>query len=117
MPISRLLAISLFFSLCCAPAGAQLSRQDNAALDRIVVDGYQLQQLPHFFITPPEVASPLAATHEDRAEGICYTMRNYQVVRDDPHSDATHSGGYSTCQPAARFQVHSIEDRIALDAP
>jgi len=44
-----------------------------------------------------------------QGDALCYTMRSFKVARDDPQSDSTHAAGYSTCQPAARFHVHTIE--------
>jgi hypothetical protein len=35
----------------------------------------------------------------------CLTLRTYRVVRDDPNSDATRPAAYTSCQPAARFQM------------
>ncbi len=35
----------------------------------------------------------------------CYKMRAYYVVRDSRNPDVTRPDGYSTCQPATRFQV------------
>lgn len=40
---------------------------------------------------------------------LCYAMRIYKVVRDNPHSDSTHAAGYSTCQAATRFRTHTIK--------
>jgi hypothetical protein len=35
----------------------------------------------------------------------CLSIRSYRVTRDDPESDTTRLVGYSTCQPATKFQV------------
>jgi hypothetical protein len=48
---------------------------------------------------------------------LCYTMRSFKVARDDPHSDATHAAGYSTCQPAARFQVYRTDEQALPAKP
>jgi hypothetical protein len=40
-------------------------------------------------------------------EIACFSIRSYVVVRDSPNSDATHSDGYTTCVPSARFRVYS----------
>jgi hypothetical protein len=58
--------------------------------------------VPHFLLNNPD-----RQRLED--DTLCYTMRNYKVARDNPQSDSTHAAGSSTCQPAARFHVHSIE--------
>lgn len=35
----------------------------------------------------------------------CYKIRAYYMVRERRNSDVTRPDGYSTCQPASRFQV------------
>ena len=35
----------------------------------------------------------------------CYTMRTYVVRRDGPELDSVHPVGYTSCQPAPRFEV------------
>jgi hypothetical protein len=40
-----------------------------------------------------------------QGEATCLSIRNYRVTRDDPESDTTRLVGYSTCQPATKFQV------------
>jgi hypothetical protein len=41
----------------------------------------------------------------------CYAIRSYVVARDTKHSDSTHQVSYSTCQPAARYQLRTTEIR------
>ncbi|MGA9508831.1 MAG: hypothetical protein WBV55_09450 [Candidatus Sulfotelmatobacter sp.] len=48
------------------------------------------------------------ADWQSQTDGVCLKMRTYKVARDDPRSDSTHPAGYSTCQPAARFQTRAI---------
>jgi hypothetical protein len=43
---------------------------------------------------------------------LCLTMRTYKVARDDRRSDSTHAVGYTTCQPATRFHVHTADERV-----
>jgi hypothetical protein len=45
------------------------------------------------------------------SDGECLSIRSYRVVRDDPHSDATHFDGYTTCVPAARFRLYTTDER------
>jgi len=40
---------------------------------------------------------------------LCYSMRSYRVKRENKDSDITRPAGYSTCQPAKRFQMRSTE--------
>ena len=48
----------------------------------------------------------------------CYKMRAYYVVRDSRNPDVTRPDGYSTCQPAARFQVkRAIEQKMIEEGP
>ena len=44
-------------------------------------------------------------------ESACYTIRSYVVARDSKYSDSTHPVSYSTCQPAARYQLKTTEMR------
>jgi len=43
-------------------------------------------------------------------EKTCYTLRTYRVARETPDSDSTRPAGYSTCQPATRFQLKTAVD-------
>jgi hypothetical protein len=47
---------------------------------------------------------------EDR-DNVCYTMRSYVVARDNRDSDSTNLVGYSTCQPASKYELRvTVED-------
>ncbi len=74
-------------------------------LDRIRIGEYKprLKQfgVPHVWLVDP--------AGQEQGDTLCYTMRSFKVARDDAHSDSTHAAGYSTCQPAARFHVHTIK--------
>ena len=82
------------------------------AIDRILVGDYrpQLSQfsVPHTWLRK-DLDSQLPA------DGPCLKMRTYKVAPDSPHSDSTHPVGYSTCQPAVRFQTRSIVLRVPSD--
>ncbi|MGA9391305.1 MAG: hypothetical protein WBV69_12735 [Candidatus Sulfotelmatobacter sp.] len=71
-------------------------------------DRSQLNQfsVPHILYSEPE-----------QTDTLCLKMRTYKVARDNPHSDSTHAAGYSTCQPAARFQTHTIDGVILPATP
>jgi hypothetical protein len=45
------------------------------------------------------------------SDTTCYTIRSYVVARDSKDSDSTHRVSYSTCQPAARYQLKTTEMR------
>jgi hypothetical protein len=82
------------------------------AIDRILIGDYR-PQLSQFSV-------PHAWLHRDPdsppwVNGLCLKMRTYKVAPDSPHSDSTHPVGYSTCQPAVRFQTHSIVLRVPSD--
>lgn len=40
-------------------------------------------------------------------DAVCLKIRSYVMKRDSKNSDATHLVGYSTCQPAKKFQLRS----------
>ena len=41
-------------------------------------------------------------------DAVCLKIRSYVMKRDSKNSDATHLAGYSTCQPAKKFQLRSV---------
>jgi hypothetical protein len=95
-------------------------RLNRSGLPPILVfgpDGPRLNQfgLPILVLGPDGVGRPLGRLQQDDA--LCLTMRTYKVARDDPQSDSTHRAGYSTCQPATRFQVHTAEERVFRAEP
>ena len=47
----------------------------------------------------------------------CYSMRSYVVARDEKNSDSTHFVRYSTCQPANRFRLKSVETQRSEEDP
>jgi hypothetical protein len=144
MLISRLLLFSLLIALGAASASAQSSPEKNPVaarpadsgqmnfsdradlpylnlkpanppqpLDRIRIEEYRprLNQfgMPHVLILGPDGLS--------QDDTLCYAMRAYKVARDNPQSDSTHAAGYSTCQPATRFHVHTTEERVLPPTP
>lgn len=50
-------------------------------------------------------------SNESDAPPTCYAIRSYVVARDSKTSDSTHPVSYSTCQPAARYQLRTTEIR------
>jgi hypothetical protein len=44
----------------------------------------------------------------------CYSIRSYQVARDNKDSDAVHPVSESTCQPAGRYGVHAADQHLKL---
>ena len=84
------------------------------ALDRILTGDYSphLNQVgvPHSFLH-------MEPDWQPQNDKVCLKMRTYKVARDAPHSDSTHPVGYSTCQPAVRFQTRSIVLRVPSPTP
>lgn len=145
MPIFRLLSFALLIAALAASGAAQTSPEKSlpvvqsrhsgqpnssdgmvllspnlnpalspeGALDRIHVNEFRprLSQfgLSHILHVSPERPS--------QGDTYCYAMRSYKVARDNPQSDSVHAAGYSTCQPSARFQVYTIEERDPPSAP
>jgi hypothetical protein len=145
MLISRVLPVSLLLAVSAASVAAQSSPEKNPdvvpsikfgqlnssgsadlaspsqkpelnpprPLDRIRIEEYR-PRLNQDGLPPTLVLGP-DGLHPD--DGICLTMRTYKVARDNPQSDSTHAVGYSTCQPGARFQVRTTEERVFSAKP
>lgn len=47
-------------------------------------------------------------------DASCFSIHSYVVARDNKNSDATHKVSESTCQPAARYGVHTAEQRMQV---
>ena len=119
MSVFRLLVLPLLISTCVAPVAAQSLSQENPVSQflpappqdnqigiradqfRLHRDGFDRSHM----LRPPEFRAPIL-----RSDATCYSLRAYRVTRDDPESDVTKPAGYSTCQPAARFQLKDAGD-------
>jgi hypothetical protein len=82
------------------------------AIDRILVGDYR-PQLSQFSV--PHKWLHIDPDWQPQTQNLCLKMRTYKVAPDSPHSDSTHPVGYSTCQPAVRFQTRSIVLRVPSD--
>ena len=51
---------------------------------------------------------------DEQNQNVCYTLRSYRVMRDDPQSDTTRAAGYSTCQPSTQYRVKTAVDKARL---
>jgi hypothetical protein len=117
MSTSRLLALALAISGCAA-AAAQSSPSTTSAsqplqalsLPRAKVETVRAGELEFAF--PPE-SHPHARDPRPN-DRTCYSIRSYRVTRDHPESDSTRPAGYSTCQPASRFQVKETVDSLEI---
>jgi hypothetical protein len=66
----------------------------------------------HLFTQDGHRASWIVRSEQQMdAVGVCYAIRSYVVARDSKDSDSTHPVSYSTCQPAARYQLKTTEIR------
>jgi hypothetical protein len=82
--------------------------------DRIQVGEYD-PQLSQFSV--PRFLRKNSDQQSTADDSSCFTMRSYKVARDNPQSDSTHFVGSSTCQPSARFQLHTTEERVLVVKP
>jgi hypothetical protein len=144
MSIFRLLAFSLLIAASIATAAAQSTPAKNSvavqsietrhlifpsgvlfasnlqtglnpnAVDRVLVGDYR-PQLSQFNV--PRLWVRIDPDWQPQTDNVCLKMRTYKVAPDSPHSDSTHPVGYSTCQPAARFQTRKIDLRVPSPTP
>lgn len=124
----RLLVLPLLISICVAPVAAQ-SSSDKTSSSASVCPASKCSGDIRFQLYVPFHSDRNGATEHSSAiipplqlhaipplEGalgqsdVCYSIRGYHVTRDDPASDSTRPAGYSTCQPAARFDVKDAGD-------
>jgi hypothetical protein len=136
MSMSRLLILLLLTSVYVLPVAAQSSPSpDNSAvsaqagtlsqdvLGTVAVDrsrppnGLNLSPLTPG--APGGVEHGLAAAELRNqvlklGDVTCYSIRAYRVTRDDPKSDTTRAAGYSTCQPASRYQMRTAVDTVTM---
>ena len=86
---------------------------EQSPLSQIRTDEYRLaererQPDAHCFQYSPTIDQRSDIMFRDT---ICYAIRSYVVARDSKDSDSTHPVSYSTCQPAARYQLRTTEIR------
>ena len=135
MPIPRLLLLALLISACVVPLAAQSSPDKNPVSSRPLLDALitppefrvdiptlefdvQVADRQHEAAPKPQVPKLEFRTQDPtlaQDDTVCFYMRSYRVIRDDPKSDSTRFAGYSECQPAARFQVKSAVDLREVD--
>jgi hypothetical protein len=84
------------------------SSQGNNPFDRMRIDQYQPPLKPRI-----PIAGPVHPIERGLlTDTVCYSMRTFRVDRDAPDSDSTHAAGYSTCQPARRFQLKNADEHL-----
>lgn len=90
---------------------------DRNPLDRLKIDKYKVfrsKSDARTLLLRPDIDAGMFLSVIDGqlgAETTCYKIRSYVVARDSKHSDSTHPVSYSTCQPAARYQLRTTEIR------
>jgi len=66
---------------------------------------------PKMILSSPELFARENRSHfltdnwQAEKNTVCYKMRSYHVVREDQDSDVTRMDGYTTCQPASKYQT------------
>jgi len=117
MSTSRLLALALAISGCAA-AAAQSSPSTNSAPQPMQALSLHYAEAETLRAGELEFAFPSGSrTHvanRGQNDRTCYSIRSYRVTRDHPESDSTRPAGYSTCQPASRFQVRETGDSLEI---
>jgi hypothetical protein len=90
---------------------------DRNPLDRLQIDKYKVfrsKSDARTLLLGPDADAGMFISGIDGQLGsgaTCYKIRSYVVARDTKHSDSTHPVSYSTCQPAARYQLRTTEIR------
>ncbi len=134
MPASRLLALVMSIALCTGFALGQ-SQQNNSS-DLVVFQGAaSLSSSIDLTQSKVNLESKIAegqskmeynglladardqwGNSHDLSQGLplgpdadrtCYFIRDYVVIRESAHSDATHRDGSFTCVPGSRFRVYT----------
>jgi hypothetical protein len=102
LPLSLLIVAATLAAQSTPPKSPDVLQSTNSGQLNIR-SGARLNQ----FSLPP--TSAFDSDGQLQPDTLCYSMRSFKVARDGPQSDSTHPAGYSTCQPAARFHVHTIQ--------
>ncbi|MGB6677748.1 MAG: hypothetical protein WBE44_13725 [Terriglobales bacterium] len=110
MLISRFLTLSLFLAFGTALLAAQSSPGNNSSVHPSADPGQANSSAPAELLSKTVQAFNELDLAQD--DSLCYSIRNYKVARDNSQSDSTHAVGYSICQRATRFRMHSAELRV-----
>ena len=102
----------LLLFACVVPVAAQSAASSQRDFD------FLKKPSPPIFFWESKPSQPVArrspsipiAELEPGSGPVCYTMRSYQVARDEKYSDSTHAVGYSTCQPSTRYSVKTLTE-------
>ena len=116
MRISGLLVVLLcgLVSICGA---SDLLRQNST---QAAVNSFNSDWVHTAGIVRPNAVNVAESDRGDRDQArsdsardggvTCYTIQNFLVKRASPHSDVTEWAGHSTCVPASRYSVKTVEE-------
>jgi hypothetical protein len=125
MRISGLLVVLLFISICGASDSVKRSSSPEAAVNPVSSDwlngsGVMASGIVASGIVRPDSLNLTASDRTDQntrgsdlardGDVTCYTIQNFLVKRESPHSDAVAPVGYSTCVPAAKYGMKVVEE-------
>jgi hypothetical protein len=101
MPVSRLLAAALIaiFSFSVAVAEEQKGPTESSSILVMPESSTKASSGPSSDI------STLLREKNSNFDSTCYTMRTYMLKKDAPGSDSVHPVGYTSCQPAFRYEM------------
>jgi hypothetical protein len=136
MSIPRVVALSLLSLVCVATLAAQDSKDFNLVapplqtkllgnpFQEAPVDSFKMEFSPALASNSANPFVDFSLDKSSEAHGtkrhvdvdsqndvFCLSMRTYRVKRENPESDAVTPAGYTTCQPAKRFQLKSAVER------
>ena len=109
MLIPRLLSFSLLITVSAGLVAAQSSPEKNPSARQSTDLGQANSSAVELLSKAVQEFNELDPAQDD---SLCYSIRNYKVARDNSQSDSTHAVGYSICQPATRFRMHTAELRV-----
>jgi hypothetical protein len=88
------------------------AQSEQNPIDRMRIDEFRID--PNGLSS--KVETPLLPKAEaSSSETTCFKIRSYVVARDSKGSGATHPVGYSTCSPAIRYGVKTVETAPSLE--
>ena len=117
MRISGLLVVLLcgLVSVCVARDPSRQSSSSQAAANPLSSERFNSSAIAQhdFFDLPGSDRTDRDQQRLNWSEDgdvVCYTIENFLVKRESPHSDVTEPYGYSTCLPASKYSVRMVEE-------
>ena len=90
------------------PSQAEKTAVNGARSDSPSTKVLTRDQLDYLWSSRPSWQAPVL---NPDLQATCFKLRTYIVRREGPESDVVHPAGYTTCQPAPRFEVKVTEQR------